>query len=207
MTTKKNPDNHYVFLYWNPNVDILRSDLIDADSAIKLWNENIDDFMARTEKGETPRMAIWAGCNYKTDFTDFVCVMDSNYPVIPKCSWIVDAGLFKISDRKIYSLLGMYELFEKILELEKEDKVSALTYMFNELEDRMLKGNYIFAEEFMNRIWIEQFSISLLMGILTITLPFESKLYYRRFFLERVKKYVYKIHSKEEADAIWSGVE
>jgi hypothetical protein len=78
-----------------------------------------------------------------------------------------------------------------------------LSYIFDELENRMIDGNYVFVDEFMRRIHIEKYCVSVLMGILTITLPFESQLAYRSYFLERVRKYVYDTHSKEEADEIF----
>lgn len=110
----------------------------------------------------------------------------------------------------LFILIGnkeMNKIFEKILELEKIDRVTALTFVFNTLEDKMLEGDYNFCDEFMDKIEIEKFNDSTLTGIIIIARPFRNKLKNLKNFILKVKELIYKNHSKEEADAIFLGLE
>lgn len=204
-----NSDRTYIFLYWTPHHRIFQSGLIDIDSAINLWNEYLYDFGERHKLNEKIIMTIYMGCQHENDFDDWLYYMDTEYPVAPKISQIIsEICCVCVRGWKIYNILCLNEfrdnnMYDKIIELQKTDRVTALSYMFNELENRMLDANYVFVDEFMRRIHIEKYCVSVLIGILTITLPFESQLAYRSYFLERVRKYVYDTHSKEEADKIF----
>ena len=101
----------------------------------------------------------------------------------------------------------MNKLFEEILKLEKIDRVTTLTFVFNTLEDKMLEGDYNFCDEFMEKIEIEKFSDSTLTGIIIISRPFRDKLTNLKNFILKVKELIYKNHSKEEADTIFLGLE
>ena len=99
------------------------------------------------------------------------------------------------------------ELYLKILELQKEDRVSALTLLFDEIEDRLIDGKYDFCEEFMKNIQIEDFSVSVLVGVLIITRPFKDKLMNREDCSNRIRKYIYDNHDKEESDQIFQDID
>jgi len=101
----------------------------------------------------------------------------------------------------------MNKLFEEILKLEKIDRVTTLTFVFNTLEDKMLEGDYNFCDEFMEKIEIEKFNDSTLTGIIIISNPFQDKLKNLKNFILKVKELIYKNHSKEEADTIFLGLE
>lgn len=97
--------------------------------------------------------------------------------------------------------------YQKILELEKIDEVDAISYVFDELEDRMLVGEYTFTDEFMKNMDIEKYCVSVLIGVIVITKPFQEKLNNRVEFKKNVKEFVYKTYDKDEADAIWNGLD
>ncbi|KAA1258188.1 hypothetical protein LF1_07040 [Rubripirellula obstinata] len=75
---------------------------------------------------------------------------------------------------------------KELTELDQEETINeALDLAFDRIDDAFLEGRFEWVDQFLKNADVESMSISLLVGILTVTAAAESKLPHRNEFRDR----------------------
>lgn len=99
------------------------------------------------------------------------------------------------------------KLERDILKYSAETVDKALNYLFEEIEDRLYRKEYDFCNRFLERVDVEKHDIHVLIGLLTVSLPWRKTLFYRESLYERVKEVVCREYPAERAKRILAGLE
>ena len=99
------------------------------------------------------------------------------------------------------------KLERDILERSAVSVDKALNYLFEEIENRLYHKEYDFCKRFLDRVDVEKHDMHVLIGLLTVSLPWRKTLFYRDSLYEKVKEVVYRKYSAERAKRILVGLE
>lgn len=99
------------------------------------------------------------------------------------------------------------KLERDILEYSGVSVDKALNYLFEEIENRLYRKEYDFCNRFLERVDVEKHDIHVLIGLLTVSLPWRKTLFYRESLYERVKEVVCREYPAERAKRILAGLE
>ncbi len=99
------------------------------------------------------------------------------------------------------------KLERDILERSAVSVDKALNYLFEEIENRLYHKEYDFCNRFLDRVDVEKHDMHVLIGLLTVSLPWRKTLFYRDSLYEKVKEVVYRKYSAERAKRILVGLE
>lgn len=99
------------------------------------------------------------------------------------------------------------KLERDILECSAVSVDKALNCLFEEIENRLYRKEYDFCNRFLERVDVEKHDIHVLIGLLTVSLPWSKTLFYRDSLYEKVKEVVYREYSAERAKRILVGLE
>ena len=81
----------------------------------------------------------------------------------------------------------------ELTDLDREETVDeALDLAFDQIDDAFLEGRFDWVDQFLKIADVESMSVSLLVGILTITVSAESKLRHRSEFRNRAENVIRK---------------
>ena len=79
--------------------------------------------------------------------------------------------------------------------------------LFDEIENRLYHKEYDFCNRFLDRVDVGKHDIHVLIGLLTVSLPWRNILFYRDSLYVKVKEIVYREYSTERAKRILVGLE
>ncbi|HBJ33843.1 MAG TPA: hypothetical protein DDZ51_03565 [Planctomycetaceae bacterium] len=86
-----------------------------------------------------------------------------------------------------------YMFARELTDLDREETVDeALDLAFDQIDDAFLEGRFDWVDQFLKIADVESMSVSLLVGILTITASAESKLRHRSEFRKRAENVIRK---------------
>lgn len=98
-----------------------------------------------------------------------------------------------------------YNILEKKRQGESVHKI--LDYIFEQVEDKLISHDFEWCNALLNHIDVSEIDIDVIIGLLTLTLPWKNKIYARKVFYYNVRTKLQKNIPASQLDEILRGLE